>query len=230
MATQGPRPDSALEQSGLHVVNVFRLDPGHNATIRTLSNGYGGLFTHYNKRSWYCQGDGLCLPNLHRLQRVWKGYAAVEVYYQPLDVWCPKVLEITEHCELDFRGQWQRGQVWELQRDMPTDKRKPPVRAIFLEDREGRGFPPAFDVRPVLIRFYHQDALDLTKENPLPPRTILPVSMGDGPAHLKSKAQPAETPEARAEQGKKFRDWMHSRGVPVKGQEEEKPAVINGKH
>ena len=41
-----------------------------------------------------------------------KGYAHAEIYSRAIKAWNPVVLEITEHLELDLRGQYARGQVW----------------------------------------------------------------------------------------------------------------------
>jgi len=175
------------------VLRVFRVEEGATVHARTLSDGYSGLFTHYVKgRSVYCQGDK-CEAQVHKADKVWKGYAAVELWDSSCKKWNPVVLEISESLELDLRGLWRRGQVWEFYRELPTKKKSMPIMGKLLEERDAAAFPLAFDFKAVLLHLYHVHAIHLGTLNPMPPRVIVTQSDGDGPAIL------AEVPKVQAE-------------------------------
>ncbi len=171
------RPDQRLRY---YPLDVFRVKSGVTCFVRTLSPDYGGLYTHYERgRSHYCPGDRCGCVRV-RLPRIWKGYASVEVYDGRAKLWAPAVLEITEGLELDLRGQYARGQVWELTRDEQTDKKATPVRGRLLEVLKAEQVPAAFPFKPVLIRVYHApEGLETCHANPMPPRVM--VSHSEGP-------------------------------------------------
>lgn len=188
------------------VLRVFRVKEGTTVHARTLSDGYSGLFTHYVRgRSVYCQGEK-CEATVHRTDKVWKGYAAVELWNVATKKWTPAVLEITEALELDLRGLWKRGQVWEFYRDTPIQKKKMPIMGKLLEERDPASLPPAFDFRSVLLHLYHVEAVHLGVLNPMPPRVILADSEGDGPAILEEapKGEQSYDPEQIAAFRKKL--------------------------
>jgi len=171
----------------IYPLRVFRIDPGTTHHLRTLSLMYGGLFTHYVKgSSRYCAGDE-CRPEYHRCDRIWKGYASVEVYGQKEKKWFPVVLEMTEGLEQDFRGVYTRGQVWEVWREPQPTRKATPVKGKLLEERDEKTFPEAFDYLPVLKHLYHCERIDIGAVNPLPPRVIVSPSDGAPPAVLIGK-------------------------------------------
>lgn len=189
--------------AGSYRLRVFRVEPGVTVVARTLSIEVGGLFTHFAQaRSWYCPPEG-CQRPWHKLGRFWKGYAAVELYDGVKGLWAPSVLEVTENLELDLRGIYRRGQLWELSRLPQTTRRKLPVQGRLLEERNPADFPPAFDIVPVLKHLFHADAIDLSARNPLPPRTVVTYSQGEPPPG-------AELPQT--EDGKSFAErWREAR-------------------
>lgn len=176
------------------VLRILRVEPGDSHTIRTLSRHYGGCFTHYKGRSHYCPGREEC--QYHKLDVQWKGYALVERWEGEGILWRPFVLEITEGLELDLRGKWDRGQVWEISR-LPQVKagKATPVRGRRLEERDPDTFPPEFDFTAVLLHTYHVRQIRLDKENPLPPRILISSSTGAPPVDPR---RPAEKPRLSA--------------------------------
>lgn len=165
-----------------YTLRILRIVPKQRVVIRTISPHYGGLFTHWFKgRSHYCPGREEC--QLHRNDVIWKGYAAVETWDQTQALWFPWVLEITEGLELDFRGRWDRGQVWDVCRVDDTRKRDTtPIRGKLLEERNPDDFPPPYDLRPLLMHVYHVRDIRLDQLNPLPPRQLVKPSAGAPPA------------------------------------------------
>ncbi len=187
-----------MSEPMIGALKIDRVAAGESMIVRMLSTDYGGLFTHWVRgRSQYCGGKE-CNPINHKLGRVWKGYCAAEKYCKVTKKWLPICLEITEGLELDFRTIYTRGQLWEIWRDMPTEKKQPPTQGKLLEDRGIDSCPPAFDYRPCLMHLYHIEYVDLTSPNPLPPRIILGASEGDAPRILlNGDAKPILTYEER---------------------------------
>jgi len=189
------------------VLRVFRIEEGTTVHARTLSDGYKGVFTHYVKRrSVLCGGDD-CDGPTHKTPKIWKGYAAVELWNAATNHWNPFVLEITESLELDLRGKWRRGQVWEFYREMPTKKKSMPITGKLLEERDPSSVPPEFDYRPVLLHLYHVHAIHLGVLNPMPPRVIVEASEGNGPAILAGAG--AGKPQMDAETEQKYQEFMN---------------------
>lgn len=194
-------------------LTIFRIGAGAVAHVRVLSNDYRGVFTHwYNRRSFYCAGKD-CNQLAHRLDKIWKGYASVEVYSADRKRWVPFVLEISEHLELDLRGVWARGQVWEMWREDQATKKPNPVQGKMQELKAPETFPPAFDIRPPLLHLYHLHSIDLSAINPLPPRMFLAESEGDAPKALQTR-QGVDEPMTD-EQWEKYREqWQAKRKSP----------------
>jgi hypothetical protein len=189
----------------VYPMRVLRVDPGQAWFVRMLSKRYWGLFTHWEGgRGVYCPGEG-CPAARHAKQRLWKGYASAEVYEQRVNLWHPCVLEITEHLELDFRDRFDRGQVWHLTREMPTDKRKTPVVGELHETCDETKWPSAFDIVPVLKTVYHVQKIEMGFPNPMPARTMVQPSEGAPPAALMDRSKPVIP--ATPEQIK----WLHER-------------------
>jgi hypothetical protein len=171
--SQRPRSVPPASQPPLQPVRVFRVDPGTAWRVRTLSPVYGGLFTHFVKnRSRYCDPAG-CRPEYPKGERFWRGYFAAELHDAAERCWRPVVFELTEHCELDMRGVYQRGQVWRVEREADKAGKHAPVRAALEGVVDPAQLPAAWDYRPVLFHLYHVEKLDLSASNPLPPRLML---------------------------------------------------------
>lgn len=172
------------DQPNRVALRVLRIEPGKTATVRTLGESYKGCFVHWDgHQNVYCPGDEGCSQRLHKADNtVWKGYVAVEEWRQELNRWLPAVLEITEGLELDFRGVFDRGQVWELSR-LPQRKGKKAsaVRGVLLETRDEKDFPPPFDFRPHLVTVFHYNPVLLIHDNPMPPRILVEPSEGAPP-------------------------------------------------
>lgn len=208
-------------------LRVWRCEVNELAIVRLLSDDYGGMMTHYYRgHSQYCAGEK-CNPLMHKSQITWKGYCAAEMYIEPTGkkkgVWRPICLELTEHCELDMRGKFARGQLWQISRPHEPDKRNPPIYAALLEERDPAAMPKAFDYKPVLQTMYHTIHLDLTVKNPLPPRVFVYDSEGDAPEVLKSKLAyeeqdreyTEEMARAAQERGRRAAEAMRQKKKPV---------------
>jgi hypothetical protein len=209
----------AHDTNTVHAIQVFRIAEGQTVHLRTLSDSYGGCFTHYyHKRSQYCPGEN-CPSPVHKIDRIWKGYAAVEIYVASRKKWMPWVLEISEHLELDFRDRYARGQVWEIFRDLPQDGKKQPVTGKLQETRDPATFPAAFDVRPVLLHLYHVFSVDLNIKNPMPPRLIVRESDGEAPKAL----QPGPTGHEAAQEAQKAQEMLSEYVKKLKTPTERKP-------
>jgi hypothetical protein len=200
--TGNGRLPPSVEQTPLR---VLRIDPGTSAIVKTISPAYGGLYTHWRaRRGVYCRGSD-CEPALHKTSRIWKGYGAVEVWDEHVKRWFPWVLEITEAAELDLRGLWERGQVWQFDRLPALNGQRPPTTAKFLERVDLAGVRPVFEIRPTLQRMYHVESIDLSSKNPMPQRTMLEPT--DGPPPPGHGSRRAEEKPATAE------DWMKLRAA-----------------
>jgi hypothetical protein len=158
-------------------VQVLRIEAGFTFELRTLSRSYGGLFVHWVKdKSRYCAGRE-CRSDWHKLDRQWRGYAAVEWYDKKSSLWIPTVWEITENCELDLRGQYDRGQVWRVGRAKGGKGKQEPVSAVLMGFLAADLVPPEWDYRVVLYHLYHITEVDLSHSNPMPSRLTLPPSV-----------------------------------------------------
>jgi hypothetical protein len=181
----GREPDHADPEI---VLRILRIAKETQWIVRMLPRQYGGLFVHYKGRSIYCPGPDECQN--HKLDRCWKGYCACESWDRVDSLWIPWVLEITESLELDFRGKFDAGQVWLLSREADRVRKKPsPVVGRLLEERDPATFPAPFDIRPVLMHFYHTNSVQLNQKNPLPERTILLPSKGLPPVFPSQKSE-----------------------------------------
>lgn len=181
------------------LIDVFRCSKGQTAYIRTLSNGYGGLFTHYVKeRSQYCPGDR-CSCQHRKFQRVWKGYGAVELWVLDLKIWQPVVLEITENLEHCLSGRWARGQVWEISRRMPDQEKDTyPVVGSLQQQLDPEKIPREFDWVPIMQRKLHVlEPLERHHKNPLPKPSFAVYTQDSPPAALVAtdQAKPANPDE-----------------------------------
>jgi hypothetical protein len=194
-------------------LRVFRCEPGCAWKVWTLSPKIGGLIVHYYKgRSEYCDPRGCPAPQ-HAAPWNWKGYVAACLWDEPAALWRPIVLELTSNAELDMRGLYAKGQLWELRRDPERSKKKKPVTATLLDAKWNDGERDAFPIMDVLRHLYHKDVIDLTAPNPLPPRTLVEPFAGRAP--VDPNAPPADKP-LTAEEFQKFRAKM---GLPPKGEE-----------
>ena len=185
-------------------LDVLRIGAGESVILRMLSPSYKGLFTHYIKRrSQYCEGKECACGN-QRVPRVWKGYLAAEEYVQKQNLWLPRILEITEYLELDFRGRYKRGQVWQVKRLAEKKGETNPVTGVLQEERDEKTFPAPHIIIDGLRHLYHDSGLHLLYDNPLPSRTYVQPSKGDPPKSL--CAETSVSPEESKENIRKVLD------------------------
>lgn len=192
------------------LIDVFRCSKGQTTYVRTLSNGYGGLFTHYvSKRSQYCPGDR-CSCQHRKQQRIWKGYGSVEIWVLDLKIWQPAVLEVTENLEHCLAGRWLRGQVWEISRRMPDSEQDSyPVVGSLQQQLDPDRIPRDFDWMPIMQRKFHVlEPLERHHKNPLPKPSFAVYTQDAPPAALAAKEErgPA-SPEEIASIREKLRNY-----------------------
>lgn len=199
-----PAANGQVQKKQIVRVKVERVELNDSKIVRCLSDTIGGCFTHYFRgRSQFCHGKD-CNPLMHKTDATWKGYIAAEWYIEQLAAWRPIVMEITEHAELDMRGLYRRGQIWNFYRPSDASKKNPPTFAALLEERSPESMPPAFDILPVLQTLYHTMNIDLGVLNPLPPRVLLYDSADPPPEFLREKVEQQQA--AQAEQARKLRE------------------------
>jgi hypothetical protein len=197
------RPPSGPEPQPL---SVLRVGHGQKHTVWCFSRAVNGLRTHYHKgRSHLCLNQ-ICPPAVHTVPITWKGYIAAAVWTLPEGLWRPIVLEVTEALELDFRGLYARGQVWDVFCPHKTGKANPAVRGRLATVGEGP-VPEAFSCLEVLRHLYHVEHVELNVANALPPRQLMEPIRGPSPrAAAKSAAEdapmsPEEWASIRAKMG-----------------------------
>lgn len=170
-------------------LRVFRVAPGTSILVRTLASSYKGFLTHYYRgRSRVCLANE-CDVNYHKIPTDWKGYTPVEIWEGTKAKWFPVVLEITEHLELDFRHLFQRGQIWEVYREIVGAKKGTPVCGKLMEELDPKRLPPAFDVIRTVRSMYKCHVATLHLDSPLPDRILMGYSEGAAPACTESAAK-----------------------------------------
>lgn len=181
-------PSGDPDRYALRIVGIKEDEVRH---VRMLGRDYGGCMTHWARgRTVWCEGDACKLP-AHRTGGNWKGYTCAEVWDEKHKVWAPIAFEITESLELDFRGRFQRGQVWRCERIKVDPKKHPPVRGFLEETADERELVEPFDILPCVRSAYHAMDLVLNVKNPLPPRVIVSARPGKAPASLAQEAPAA---------------------------------------
>lgn len=186
-----PRESRNPDGSGSFRLEVWGCRSHAPVRVRILSDKIFGVMTHWKAGgSVYCAGEGQC-AECRRAPWQWKGYFAGEVYDQSLKVWIPRVIEVTENCELDFRDRFRRGQVWEMFKERVRGDKFDPVSARLVGEIEPEKLRPAFDFLPVLLTLFHVASIPRTASNPLPPRIFLEPSKDDeGAPILPSEVEP----------------------------------------
>lgn len=187
-------PDPSRLQS--FPLALWYCEAGETHYVKTVSDDYKGIFTHYKRRSEYCPGE-VCNCPLKRLRRVWYAYAAVERWEPRSKLWVPAVMQITEALEHDFNGVFKRGQVWEVSRRKGDENKKNyPVVGKLQQELDPVQVPPPFPILPTMQRAYHISHFDAWQPNPVPKPTRVamfksaPLGGEEGP-----KPDTAPTPE-----------------------------------
>lgn len=186
------------EPSRSERVRVLSIKAGHLEIVRLISETYSGLFTHrLGDDSVYCPGEG-CVPANHRRPKIWKGYACVQMWNDPREVWLPRVLEITECLDLDMRPYWSRGQVWRLWREIKSAGAPAPVQGELVDQVEPSQLPDPFPIPPVLFGIYPGQTIKLDEQNHKPPRVVAAISRDTAPICAKKPQE--EAPRANREE------------------------------
>jgi hypothetical protein len=154
-------------------LRVFRLKDGARHKVLMLSTWDGnGIITHFVKRrSVYCTGRDSCKD--HRQAASWRGYVHALVWHPAENQWVPVAFEVTERLELEMRGVYSRGQVWEVFRPSSAKGERQAVQGRVIETRPAAELPREIDIRPVLCTLYHETEVELTIPNPLPAKIIV---------------------------------------------------------
>jgi hypothetical protein len=198
----------------LYPVEVLRLAEGGGIYFRPLCQSYKGLYTHWIKgRSELCDGSK-CGADCKKFRKVWKGYAAIDYWLESKKLWIAAVLEITEAMDLDLKELWKRGQVWLLRRGHRVKGKHPPRSATLIEEVELSTLPHEFDIIPCLKNLYHSFEIDLSHDNPMPRKTLLPPEQGAAPgAKAREMQRKEQTPEERSETRKILEDFRKRHGI-----------------
>ena len=209
------------KKANYHAIRVHRIETTAGQFIRMLSPDYKGIFTHfYQKRSHYCTGE-TCRIATHASDRTWKGYAAAELLIRaPKPVWVPICLEITEYLELDFRGIYQRGQLWELYKQDDGKGKKAAITGRLHPDPAPESLRKPFDIIPCLRALYHRDVVELKHASPLPPRVYLEEVEGELPAVLRQPAQGEEIDKRTTAEA--FADYQRQKAQQQRSPTEER--------
>lgn len=197
-------PSSGGTTPPVRPVRILRVDPNCHVIVRFLA-AYYGLLTHWcSGRSLPCPGVTQCPPAIHKHRTLWKGYAPVEWWDDVSGYWWCAVLEITEALEELLHARDLRGETWALSHPQ-AGKKAMPVVGFFAEQADPVTLRKAFDVLPVLKRFYHLAELPASTPNPVPRRTLMEPTVNDPPIFLGEWPPPEEKPASR-EQVKAFLD------------------------
>ena len=165
-------------------IGLLRLIEGSDTFVRTLSTEYGGFLTHWKSgRTVYCHGAE-CPAALHHTKTTWYGFCPVEVWSTDRQLWFASVLQISEHLELDMRGIFTRGQVWQIHRPVQPSTKRLPITGKLVEELDPRTLPNAFDMVPVLTHVFHETRFRLDIPNHMPPRMMAESSAGNPPRLL----------------------------------------------
>jgi hypothetical protein len=212
---------AASQRANFHAVRVHRIEGTAGQFVRMLSPDYKGIFTHfYQKRSHYCSGE-TCRIATHASDRTWKGYVAAELLLRaPKPVWVPICLEITEYLELDLRGIYQRGQLWELYKMDDGKGKKAAITGRLHADQPPADLRKPFDIVPCLRALYHRDVVDLKHASPLPPRVFMEEVDAELPEVLRQPAG-GEKIDTRST-AEAFADYQRQKAQQAKSPTEER--------
>jgi len=185
----GSRQPGPLAPHG-HQVKIEYCDAGEEFYVKTLSNGYGGLFGHHVRgRTEYCPGQRCDCPH-RKVRRVWYGYYAAEVWQPTPKLWVAVVWQMTEAQEHCYAGRFARGQVWRVWRHVKgADGRNQPCQAELIEALKPEQVSPVFDYRPTLLRYYRCESVETCHPNPVPKVQLHEAVQSGPPAALASKDQ-----------------------------------------
>jgi hypothetical protein len=176
-----PPPGGGAVSPSVSPVRVFRVAKDQDCCVRFLAYHPFGCFTHWNRREGHSDYCDPSTCGCHGRERFWKSYQPIQVWSDVPRLWFFAVLEVTEHLELDLRSVAARGQLWQLSMPIRRKHKRNSVTGILLENRDPAGFPPPFDIQPVLRTVFHVDCVALDIRNPMPNRVVLEPTKDDGP-------------------------------------------------
>lgn len=183
------------DRPAVHQIQVHRCDPMGESIVWCLASSYGGCFTWWNPKHKPRGRSEYVAPDSSKDGLQWKGYVTSLLWQAADSQWVPIALELTEQLELDFRGRYARGQVWQVARTNRGGRTKHPVRGMLIEERDPSATPPEFDILPCLRNLYHTYDLKLCVPNPLAQRVELPAVKGDAPVMPGKSDERAAKPE-----------------------------------
>jgi len=194
------------ERQNLHPVRVLSVPAAPPIQVRFLGP-LEGLLTHWHRgRSVPCNAPQDCPIAVHRSGQIFKAYAPVLCWIPADQCWRPHVLEATANLEEYLRGRKLRGELWILSRESEKDKTSPVVGA-YCSSLEDRDTPAAFDIRPILCRFFNRLELNLGAGNPMPRQIVLGDVAGAAPI-IPADLQPPPPVQEDPVQRKKLQEIL----------------------
>jgi hypothetical protein len=205
-----PSVPISADQGERFPLRVLRLDPGEKLTVVFRTARVTGLFTHFTKgRSRYCD-PACCAWGCPKAERCWKGYDLVDAHDVRKNIWVPWVLEITEHLELDLRGLYSRGQVWELSCGEQSKEHRSPVTGKFLGVASADQVGPPMPFESTLRSLYHVERIALDERNPMPDRILVVARKGPLKLEKPKLAEPSEETKPYVPLTERYRQQTHN--------------------
>lgn len=171
-----------------YALEVLRVQKTGTLTLQMLSKHLRGVLVHHVKEtSIYCRGKKDCRADWHKEPPVWKGYVCAAMWNDLTACWYPCVFEVTEAAELQMRGIYKRGQVWEFWKECRGKSKRGAVRAVLRRELPAAEVLPDFDMLPVVRYLYHDLDVVVDLDNPMPSRPMaapvqgLPARCADAP-------------------------------------------------
>jgi hypothetical protein len=166
-------------------------------TVRTLTPRVArpgreilGYFTRWlGKHSQYVPLSDLPPAGERKKEHVWVGFVLCQAWNDDRRLWEGIVLQVTENLEVDMRGHYDRGQIWEIVKQKPG-KKGSPISGARIGDCDLATLPPAVCFLDVLRVMWHVPDLQAGSiANPMPPRIYLADSSDAPPPGSKAKQE-----------------------------------------
>lgn len=188
-----PRSSSA-NASGV-VVRLVPVPLEGKITVRFLGPCVG-ILTHGTKwkQAVACPGEQHCPATLHRSKTIWKGYAPAEVWEEnPIRLWVPCVVEITEHLWEMMHEHTLRGSVWMLER-VSEGRRTHIVQGVMVDQLDPRTLRSDVQVQTVVCRVWKSSHIFFGAKPLIPPRQTLTATIDTEPITASPLAEPKDIP------------------------------------
>jgi hypothetical protein len=163
---------SAGDRLPLSAVRIKSVPLGEVLTVKFLGPIRPLPTHHVGKKTVACEGEKGCPHAAHKTRAIWKWYGPVEWWVAREQLWRPAVLEVTEHLEEVLHGRELRGEVWGLTREGESSRKSACI-GTFYQTLPAESLSLAFDVEPILARFYRVQKLLLDMPSPVPSRVFL---------------------------------------------------------